>query len=72
MSTVGLRPFFAGFGSSGAIRPLLVRQIERVPFGFLLDFGHPAAIRWGPHPKLESRLKPIHNPFSNGHLAVMT
>ncbi|HEV1992952.1 MAG TPA: phage terminase large subunit, partial [Candidatus Acidoferrum sp.] len=30
----------------------------------------PATIRWGPHPKLESRRKLQHNPFSNGLLDV--
>jgi hypothetical protein len=66
MSTAGLRPFFAAFGSSGSIRA----HFGRVALGLLLDFGHPAAIRLGPHPKLESRLKLLHNTFSNGRLAL--
>src|ERR1700751_740467 len=47
-------------------RPLLVGQLARIPFGLLLDPGHSAARRWGPHPKLESRPKNAFNQFSNG------
>src|SRR5271165_5568030 len=36
-------------------RPFLVGQVARIPFGLLLDLGHSAARRWGPHPELESR-----------------
>src|SRR5450755_1111384 len=48
--------------------PFLVRQIGRIPLRFFRNVGHPATIRWGPHPKLESRRKPQHNQFSNGLL----
>lgn len=46
--------------------PLLISQIGRVSLRLLRNIGHPATIRWGPHPKLESRHDPRHNPFSNG------
>jgi hypothetical protein len=46
-------------------RPLLVGQIRRVALG-LLNFGHPATRRWGPHDKLESRPNLPFNGFSNG------
>jgi hypothetical protein len=36
-------------------RPFLVSQVARVTLGLLLDPGHPATRRLGPHPKLESR-----------------
>ena len=49
-------------------RPLLVGQVARIPLGLLLDLGHSAARRWGPHPKLESRPKNPFNQFSNGLL----
>jgi hypothetical protein len=49
-------------------RPLLVGQVARIPLGLLLDLGHSAARRWGPHPKLESRPKNAFNQFSNGLL----
>src|ERR1700754_2785488 len=51
-------------------RPLLVSQVARIPFGLLLDPGHSAARRWGPHPKLESRPKNAFNQFSNGLLGT--
>src|ERR1700722_20081426 len=38
-------------------RPFLIGQVARIPLGLLLDLGHSAARRWGPHPKLESRPK---------------
>jgi hypothetical protein len=41
--------------------PLLVGQIRRVALGFLLDVGHPATIRLGPHPQRESRRDPKRN-----------
>src|SRR5271154_4264819 len=44
-------------------RPLLVGQVARISLGLLLDLGHSAARRWGPHPKLESRPKNAFNPF---------
>ena len=47
-------------------RPLLVGQIRRVALGLLLNFGHPATRRWGPHHKLESRPNLPFNGFSNG------
>ncbi len=47
-------------------RPLLVGQIRRVALGLLLNFGHPATRRWGPHDKLESRPNLPFNGFSNG------
>ena len=34
--------------------------------GLLLNFGHPATRRWGPHHKLESRPNLSFNGFSNG------
>jgi hypothetical protein len=46
--------------------PFLVGQVARIPLGLLLDPGHSAARRWGPHPKLESRPKNAFNQFSNG------
>src|SRR5277367_1756974 len=49
-------------------RPLLVGQVARISLGLLLDLGHSAARRWGPHPKLESRPKNALNQFSNGLL----
>ena len=33
--------------------PFLARQIGRIPLRLLRNIGHPATIRWGPHPKLE-------------------
>jgi hypothetical protein len=48
------------------LRPFLVGQVARIPFGFLLDLGHSAARRWRPHPKLESWPKNAFNQFSNG------
>ena len=47
-------------------RPLLVGQIRRVALGLLLNFGHPATRRWGPHHKLKSRPNLPFNGFSNG------
>src|ERR1700722_15115935 len=46
-------------------RPLLVGQIRRVALG-LLDLGHPATRRRGPHPKLETPPNLPLNEFSNG------
>ena len=46
--------------------PLLVGQIRRVALGLLLNFGHPATRRWGPHHKLESRPNLPFNGFSSG------
>ena len=54
------------FGVYVAPRPLLVGQIRRVALGLLLNFGHPATRRWGPHHKLESRPNLPFNGFSNG------
>ena len=31
-------------------RPFLIGQVTRIPLGLLLDLGHSAARRWGPHP----------------------
>ena len=31
-------------------RPFLIGQVARIPLGLLLDLGHSAARRWGPHP----------------------
>src|SRR5208282_2206684 len=42
----------------------------RVALGLLLNFGHPATRRWGPHHKLESRPNPPLNGFSNGLLML--
>ena len=47
-------------------RPLLVGQIRRVALGLLLNFGHPATRRWGPHHKLKSRPNLPFNGFANG------
>jgi hypothetical protein len=46
--------------------PLLVGQVRRIALGLLLSVGHPATIRFGPHPKLESRPKPLRNHSQTG------
>jgi hypothetical protein len=50
--------------------PLLIRQIGRVRFVFFSISAIRPRFAWVPHPKLESRLKPTDNPFSNGLLAL--
>ena len=52
------------------LRPLLVGQIRRVALGLLLNLGHPATRRWGPHPKLESPQARPFNGFSNSLLQM--
>src|ERR1700677_181685 len=50
---------------TGYPRPFLIRQIARIALSLLLDSGHSAARRWGPHPKLESPSTLPINSFSN-------
>src|ERR1700677_2862641 len=50
---------------TGYPRPFLIRQIARIALSLLLDPGHSAARRRGPHPKLESPSTLPINSFSN-------
>jgi hypothetical protein len=45
-----------------------IPQVTRIALGLVLNLGHTATIRWGPHPQLESGRRPLHHPFSNGLL----
>jgi hypothetical protein len=53
-------------GDELPIHALLVGQIRQVALGLLLNFGHLAKRRWGPHHELESRPNLPFNGFSNG------